>query len=376
MTRIMISCGEPSGDLYAGALAVALRAARPEVDVFGLGGERLRAAGGRLIGDYHGLTVTGLTEALRVIPQSVAMLRRLTAAARDTRPDALVVIDFPDFNFRLLSAIKRLGVPVVYYVAPQIWAWRQGRMKTIQQRVDRVLPIFPFEEEIYRRAGVDVRFVGHPLVDLAVAGTPRDVLLAETGLDPSRPTVALLPGSRPNELHRLLPVMAEAASRVRAAVPAVQFLVACAPSLPRAAFAPLAALAAPPALLTGRADDVLAASDVVVTASGTATVQAALHERPMVVLYKLSPLTYVLGRRFVQVDTYAMANLVAGDRVVPELIQDACTPERVAAETVSLLTDRARWDGMRARLAETRAKLGPPGASARAAAAVLEIADR
>ncbi|MDP1572546.1 MAG: lipid-A-disaccharide synthase [Vicinamibacterales bacterium] len=374
MTRIMISCGEPSGDLYAGALTTALRAACPDVDVFGFGGAHLRAAGGRLIGDYHGLAVTGLTEAIGIIPQSLRMLRRLTDAARETRPDALVVIDFPDFNFHLLAKIKRMGVPVVYYVTPQIWAWRQGRMKTIQRYVDRALPIFPFEEVLYQRAGVDVRFVGHPLVDMAVAGTPREAVLAEAGLDPARPTVALLPGSRANELHQLLPVIAEAVPQIRAAVPAVQFLVACAPNLDAAAFAPLAALLPPASFVTGRADDVLAASDVVVTASGTATVQAALHTRPMVVLYKLSPLTYALGKPFVKVQTYAMANLVAGARVVPELIQDACTPERVAAETVSLLTDRDRWSTMQARLAETRARLGPPGASARAAEAVLEVA--
>jgi lipid-A-disaccharide synthase len=376
MTRVMVSCGEPSGDLYAGALAEALRTRRSGIEIFGLGGERFRAAGGQLVGDYQGLAVTGLTEALRVLPRSLAMLRRLVAAARERRPHALVVIDFPDFNFRLMSAVKQLGVPVVYYVTPQLWAWRPGRMATIARMVDRALPIFPFEEALFRRAGVDVRFVGHPLVDLAVPTCSRDEVLADARLDPARPVVALLPGSRPNEVHRILPVMAAAVPRIRAAVPGVQFLVACAPNLDRQAFAALEGVVPAPGWLEGRADDVLAASDVVVTASGTATVQAALHERPMVVLYRLSPLTYALGRRFVRVDTYAMANLVAGERVVPELIQDACTPERVAHETVALLTDQSRWQYVRARLAETRAKLGPSGASLRAAEAVLEVADR
>ncbi len=376
MTRIMISCGEPSGDLYAGALTAALRAERPEVDVFGFGGEHLRAAGGRLVGDYHGLAVTGLTEAVRVLPQSVMVLRRLTAAARDLRPDALVVIDFPDFNFRLMAAVKRLGVPVIYYVTPQIWAWRQGRMKSMQRQVDLALPIFPFEAALYREAGVPVQFVGHPLVDMAVATTPRAELAAACGLDPMAPIVALLPGSRANELRQLLPVMAGAVPLIRAAVPAAQFVVARAPNLPRELFAALDGVVPSAAVVAGRADDVLAASDVVMTASGTATVQAALHERPMVVLYKLSPLTYALGRRFVRVDTFAMANLVAGARVVPELIQDDCTPERAAAETVSFLTDRDRWTRVHATLAETRARLGPPGASARAAAAVLDLCDR
>ncbi|MFP5379264.1 MAG: lipid-A-disaccharide synthase, partial [Vicinamibacteria bacterium] len=210
MTRIMISCGEPSGDLYAGALTSALRAARPGVEVFGFGGDRLRAAGGTLVGDYHGLAVTGITEVVRVLPQTFGMLRRLVAAARDRRPDALVVIDYPDFNFRLMAAVKRLGVPVVYYVTPQIWAWRQGRMKTMRRQVDLALPIFPFEEALYREAGVPVRFVGHPLVDMAAATTPRAAIAAECGLAPEAPIVALLPGRRANELHQLLPVMAAA----------------------------------------------------------------------------------------------------------------------------------------------------------------------
>lgn len=374
MTRVMISCGEPSGDLYAGALTAALREIQPDVDVFGLGGERLREAGGRLVADYRGLAVTGLTEALRVLPRSMATLRRLVAVARSVRPDVLVVIDFPDFNFRLLAAVRRLGVPVVYYIAPQLWAWRPRRLKVIQRHVDLVIPIFPFEEQLYQRAGVAVRFPGHPLVDLAVARMPRQAVLAGVGLDPARPTVALLPGSRPNELERLLPVLAAAVPRIAAAVPRVQFLVACAPGLDLAAFAPLAALPVPLARLQDRTDDVLAASDVVVTASGTATVQAALHGRPMVVVYRLSPLTYRLGRRFVRVEMFAMANLVAGERVVPELIQDDCTPDRVADETVSLLADRARWQRTHERLLETRARLGPPGASRRAAEAILEVA--
>jgi lipid-A-disaccharide synthase len=376
MTRVMISCGEASGDLYAGALAAALRARRPGLDVFGFGGARLAAAGGRLVADYQGLSVTGLTEALRVLPRTYATFRQLVAAARATPPDALVLIDYPDFNFRLMKAAKGLGIPVVYYVTPQLWAWRAGRMRTIKAEATLAVPIFPFEEALYQREGVPVRFLGHPLVDLAVPSEPRDVFLRAQGLDPDRPVVALLPGSRHNELQQLTPVIAGAVPRIAAAVPDVQFVVACAPTIEEALFAPLRALPAPMAFVRGRADDVLAASDVVVLASGTATVQTALHERPMIVIYKLSPLTYALGKPLVKVDTYAMANLVAGERVVPELIQDGCTAERVAEEAVSLLTDRARWTAMHERLREVRARLGAPGASGRVADAVLDVADR
>lgn len=377
--RIMISCGEPSGDLYAGALAVEILRREPEGVIVGLGGERLAAAGARLIGDFQGLSVTGLTEALRVVPRSFAVLRRLVAAARAERPDVFVAIDFPDFNFRLMAALSRLGIPIVYYISPQLWAWRAGRMQTMKRFVDRVLVIFPFEEALYRREGVPVEFVGHPLVDLVRVTEPRAPLLQRHGLAADAPTVALLPGSRPNELRRIIPGMAASLPMIRARVPNVQFVVAAAPNLADHLFAPLTeALPLPatsrPVVLRNRTDDVLAASDVVVTASGTATVQAALHERPMVVVYRLSPLTYAVGKPFVRVDTYAMANLVAGARVVPELIQHDFTPARVAEETVRFLTDRDVHARTCEALRGVRAKLGGPGASGRAAEAVLTAA--
>jgi lipid-A-disaccharide synthase len=368
----MISCGEASGDLYAGALTRELRARVPNAEIVGFGGEHLRAAGAELVGDFTGLTVTGLTEALRVLPRSYAMYRRLVAAARAKRPDVFVAIDFPDFNFRLMAALRRLGIPVVYYISPQLWAWRTGRMDTMKRLVEKVLVIFPFEAALYERAGVPVQFVGHPLVDLARATQSRPELLRAHSLDPERPTVALLPGSRPNEIRRIAPVIVEALPLIRARVPNVQFVVAAAPNLPAEAFEQFQDAA----IVRGRTDDVLAASDVVITASGTATVQAALHERPMVVVYRLSPLTYRLGLPFVKVDMYAMANLVAGRRVVPELIQSDFTPRRVADEAVAFLTDRALYDRTRQALRAVREQLGAPGASRRAADAILETVAR
>ena len=384
MLRVMVSCGEPSGDVYTAALAAALRAREPGLDVFGFGGPACRAAGVRLVGDYTGLAVTGLTEVVRVLPATFAMLRRLAEAAADTRPDALVLVDYPDFNFQLMKRLAPRGIPVVYYVTPQLWAWRAGRMKTMQRHVALALPIFPFEEALYRDAGVPVRFLGHPLVDsvpepssdAAGAAARQQDVRRELGLDPARPTVALLPGSRHNEVSRLVPPMAEAVPAIRAAVPDVQFAIACAPGRRREEFAALLIAAPGTPVVEHRTDDVLAAADVVITASGTATAQTALHARPMVVIYKLSGLTYTLGKPLVRIDTYAMANLIAGEAVVPELIQDACTGEAIARETVSLLTDRARWSRTHARLAETRAKLGAPGSTARVADAVLEVARR
>lgn len=374
--RVMLSCGEASGDLYAGALVEALRAREPAIDVFGLGGDRFHAAGGRLIGDVRGLAVTGLIEAVRVLPDSYAMYRRLVQAARDERPDVLVLIDYPDFNFRLMAAVKRLGVPVVYYVSPQLWAWRPGRLQTMKALVDRVLPIFPFEEALYRSEGLDVRFVGHPLVELVAVRENREALARRLGLDATRPMVALLPGSRPNELHRIVPVLAAAVPRIASAVVGTQFLVARAPNLTDSYFLPFHGTGATVRVVESATDDVLAASDAVITASGTATVQTALHGKPMVVVYRLSPVTYKLGRPLVRVSMFSMVNLVAGERVVQELIQDDCTPERVAAETVDLLTNSERVADMKEQLAAVREKLGGRGASGRAADAILELARR
>jgi len=370
----MISCGEPSGDLYAGALAVEIRRREPDAAIFGLGGQRLMAGGGELLADYRGLSVTGLVEAVRVIPKSLSVLNRLLHAARSEKPQALVAIDFPDFNFRLAAAVKKLGVPVVYYISPQLWAWRKSRMRVIKRIADRVLVIFPFEEQIYRDAGVPVQFVGHPLVDLARAQEPKDSFLRELGLDASKPVVALLPGSRQNEVERLLPVMRDAVGKIVARFPGVQFVIARAPSLDDGLFSNVKWNSVEPIVVLARTDDVMAIANVVVTASGTATVQAALHGRPMVVIYRLSPLSYRLGRRFVHVDDVAMVNLIAGRRIVPELIQEDCTPDRVASEVLALLMDARRAEEMRAALAEVRGKLGSPGASGRAADAVLEVA--
>ena len=370
----MISCGEPSGDLYAASLARELERIAPGTAVAGFGGERLRAAGAHLIGDFTGLSVTGLVEVMRLLPRTYALYRKMVAHARAWRPDVFVAVDFPDFNFRLAGAVRKLGVPVVYYISPQLWAWRPGRMKTMKRIADRVLVIFPFEAEIYAKAGVPAEWVGHPLLDDFPDSPDRRRARADLELADA-PVVGLFPGSRANEVREILPGLAAAASLIRDRVPLAQFVVARAPHLDDSLFAALAGHSPLRAsIVTGRADDVLAAADVALVASGTITVQAALHECPMVVVYRLSPVTYRLGKPFVRVSTYAMANLVAGRRVVPELIQEAFTPEAVAAEAVDILTNPTRAADMRADLRTVREALGGPGASARAARAVIEAA--
>jgi lipid-A-disaccharide synthase len=371
--RLLLSCGEPSGDLYAGALTRELLALAPGLAVAGFGGPHLSAAGGRLVSDYRGSAVTGLTEPLTRLPKLLSTLRALVSLAKEERPDALVVIDFAEFNFALARRVRRLGIPVVYYISPQIWAWRSSRLKTIREIADRVLVIFPFEERLYREGGVPVEFVGHPLVDLARPSAPRQVFLPRLGLKVGAPTLALLPGSRANEVRRILPDLLAASRQIRDRVSDVQIVIARAPHLDDALFTAVERDLAGAVVVEGETDAVLASADVAVTASGTATVQAALHDTPMVIVYRLSPLTYRLGRRLVKVDTYGMVNLIAGERIVPELIQDDLKPDVVAAEVLSILGDASRTATIREGLARVRARLGGPGASRRAAEAILRV---
>jgi lipid-A-disaccharide synthase len=375
----MISCGEPSGDLYAGALASEILKIEPGAAISGFGSDRLRAAGASLVGDFKGLSVTGLTEALRVIPRSWQNYRALVRAAADERPDVFVPIDFPDFNFFPARAMHKRGIPVVYYISPQLWAWRRGRLKTMKRVADRVLVIFPFEAPFYEAEGVPVTFVGHPLLELTPAPVAREPFLRGHGLDPSRPVVALLPGSRRNELRAILPDLVRTAGAIAARLPAAQFLIARAPHLDETLLAPLAdwpSGASRPVVVEGQTDAVLASADVAVVASGTVTVQAALHGCPMVVVYRVGPITYTLGKPLVHVDTYAMVNLVAGARVVPELIQDDFTPDAAAAEALKVLLDPAHAAKVKSDLAAVRGKLGTAGASRRAAEAVIDAARR
>ena len=353
-----------------------LHAIDPQIAVSGMGGPSLAAAGGTRLEDYRGVAVTGLTEAIRKIPQSYGALRRLVAWARANRPDALVVIDFPDFNFRLARAVKALGIPVVYYISPQIWAWRPKRIEAIRRFADLVLVIFPFEEAIYREAGVPVEFVGHPLVDLARPSAPRAAFLQSHGFSLSAPTVAILPGSRPNEVSRILPDLIAAAKEIRMRLPSAQCFVARVPGLDDSHFESLSAGGQTLfRVLEGDTDAILAAANVVLTASGTATVQAALHGTPMVIVYRVSPLTYRLLRRLVTVSHIGMVNLIAGESIVPELIQEAFTPAAVAGEAISMLTDQDRVNRIRAGLARVRDKLGGPGASRRVAEAILKVTE-
>lgn len=364
---VLLSCGEPSGDVYAGELLDRLRALRPDVQCFGLGGDHVAAAGGQLLAHVRDVAVVGLVEVLRHLSELRAVFDRILAEVDRRSPDVAVLVDYPDFNLRLARELHKRRIPVVYYVSPQVWAWRRGRIRQIRRHVARMLVLFPFEEDVYRRAGVPVTFVGHPLVERVQPVVDRAGFLTEIGLDPSRPVLALLPGSRPGEVAHNLPPLRGAVELLRARRPEVQCVIAAAPTLPESDFG------AGVPLVFGQAHALLSSATVGVVASGTATVEAALLDLPMVVVYRLAPLTFALGRPFVRLRRFAMVNLIAGRDVVPELIQRRFTPERVAAEALGLLDDLSRREAMRRDLAEVRSRLGGPGASMRAAQAVAAM---
>jgi lipid-A-disaccharide synthase len=373
--RLLVSCGEPSGDLYAGELVRHLRERTGPIDVFGLGGDRLRSQDARLIAHVSELAVVGLVEVLRHLRRLRAVFREVLAEVDREPPALAVLVDYAGFNLRLAKQLRRRGIPVVYYVSPQLWAWRRGRMRTVRDSVEHMVVIFPFEEPFYRDKGVRVTFVGHPLVELALPAPDPRAFLAGQGLDPERPVLAVLPGSRRQEIAYNLPPIAAALRILRAERPELQPALAVAPGLgPEPIRAALGGL--PVAIVTGQAHALMGAAAAGIVASGTATVEAALLDLPSVVVYRLSPVSYALGRPFVDVPHYAMANLIAGRRVLTELIQGDFQPAAVVREVGRLLDDSAHRSAVKAGLAEVRAGLGGPGASARAADVVARFLAR
>lgn len=369
--HILVSAAEASGDLLLAGAVREIRERAPEARLFGMGGEGCRAAGVDLLYDAKGLNVMGIWEVLPKIPRALATLRGLARAAEERRADLALLVDSPDFNLRLARRLARLRVPVVYYVSPTVWAWRRGRIETIRRCVKKMLVVLPFEEDLYRSAGVEARYVGHPLLDTAAEDTrPREDLRRQLGLDPARPVLALLPGSRRQELRRIFPAQLAAAR----ALPEHQVVVPVAPTLDHVEVEAAAARAGVPAVLVpGRAAEVLRAADAAVVASGTATLEAALARTPMVVVYKLAWLTYWIGLLLIGRIAFSLVNIIAQRSVVPELLQREMAPARIAAELRPLVADgparRAQLEGFE----EVRRRLGAPGASGRVAEEVLAL---
>lgn len=377
--EIGIVAGEASGDLHAGALIAELRRRHPEWRCFGCGGEHLRAAGSELLLDSRELSVLGLAEVVRHLPRIYGHYRRLWRAIAARRPQALILVDFPDFNLRLARRARQANIPVIYFISPQVWAWRPRRVRLLRRTVRRMICIFPFEPAFYQQHGMDAVFAGHPLLDRIPPPAQRSVSEQAAwrkahGLEAATPVVALLPGSRRRELEYHLPVLLEAARRLRAERD-VQFAIAAAPGLNAGEIQ-----AAIPEtargfirVLTGATYELLAQAEIAIVASGTATLEAGLLEVPMIVVYRLSPWTYRLGRRLVRTPYIAMANLVLGEAAVPELVQDGFTPEAVVKWARNLLDDPEARQRMREKLSCLRTCLGEPGAMGRAAAEVEAV---
>ncbi|MGE5126815.1 MAG: lipid-A-disaccharide synthase [Betaproteobacteria bacterium] len=355
--------------MYASELVRHLHLRGAPFEAFGLGGDRLQEQGVRLVAHSRDLAVVGLVEVLRHLRRLRGVFRSVLDEVDRERPALAVLVDYPDFHLRLARELRRRAVPVVYYVSPQVWAWRRGRLRAIRETVDHMIVIFPFEEPLYREAGVKVTFVGHPLVDIVRPASDRTAFLASSGLDAARPVLAVLPGSRPQEVAHNLPPLAAALRLVAARRPDVQPALAVAPGLDSGLFDRLLN-DLPAARIAGQTHSLMSCAVAGIVASGTATVEAALLGLPMVVVYRLSPLTYALGRPFVRVPHYAMANLIAGRAVVKELIQSHFRPDAVATEALRLIGDDAHRAQVSAGLGEVRARLGEPGASERAAAVV------
>jgi lipid-A-disaccharide synthase len=340
--RILIVAGETSGDAQAATLVRALRRRDPELLLYGVGGPRMREAGVDVRIDIAELSVMGLTEVVGGLGRILGHLRDLRRQLRGPeRPDLLVLVDFPDFNLRLAKAAHRAGVRVFYYISPQVWAWRRRRIDAICRWVDRMVVLFPFEEELYRSRGLDARFVGHPLAAEVRADADGATTRRRWGLPADGPVVALLPGSRHKEIAALAPAMLAAAREL--AADGVRCIVACAPGIDEAEIAAMARAAGVEVVVSaGDTYNVVAAADLALVASGTATVECAVLGTPMVVLYRMSRMTYAIASRLVAVDFIAMPNVLLGHEAVPELIQDEVTVERVAAEARALLGDATR----------------------------------
>jgi len=363
--EILISAGEASGDMYAAQLARALQA-RTGVHLFGMGGPKMREAGVEIVADASEIAVVGITEVLHRLPAVWRAWRRLDREAVRRKPALAITVDSPGFNFGLARRLKKHDIRIVYFISPQIWAWRPGRMRWIQRRFECVLVIFPFEEEIYRKAGVAVDFVGHPLVDSVRPQMTREQFAARFGLDEKCPIVALLPGSRPSEIRRSMPIIAEACAALQKSAP-VQFVLVVASGLDAHIFDSYARMDLRITPATGVVYDALAAADCAVVSSGTATVEAALLGAPMVVVYRLSGLTAMIAQRLVRTPLFAMVNLISGRKVVPELIQDKFTAEALEREIRRLLDSPQERERQKRDLAGVRLKLGPGGAIERAA---------
>lgn len=371
----MIIAGEESGDLHGGALASSLKELEGSLRLIGLGGEKMMRAGVESYRDIEDLSVVGLGEVLRNLKKFKAVFRLLVEKLDSEKPDCVVLIDYPEFNLRFAREVKRRKIPLVYYISPQIWAWRRGRIKIIKSTVDKMVVIFKFEEKLYKKEGVDVEFVGHPLLDVVKPKFSRDEFIRQESLDGNKKIIALLPGSREVEVTRNLPPMIDAALIIKTKFGKdIQFIIAKVASIEDEIYENIIKrLDFPIPIVEGYPYDCINVSDLTLVASGTATLETAILEKPMLIIYKVSLLTWAVGKMLVKIPNIGLVNIVAGEGIVPEFIQFDATPQKIATEAISLLSSPKKLAEIKTRLKTIKEKLGNPQASKRAAQIVLSL---
>lgn len=379
--HILIITGEASGDIYGGQLAQHLYKQLP-VRISGIGGKRMKEAGVSLLYDSSSISVVGISEVfsrIRAIRQAYKEVKKVLHSGN---VDLVILIDYPGFNIQVAGVAAKMGIPVVYYIGPQVWAWRKGRIKTLAKRIKKMIVILPFEEPIYKEAGIDCSFIGHPLVDEIQHVYHPEEIRHKYGLSEKDITIGLFPGSRPGEIKTHLPIILEAAEMLKEKRPDIQFVLAIAESIEPGFVQGIISRWQSTygmdknlkiSLVHGEANNVLNVSDIVIAVSGTITLQAALFEKPMVIIYKVSSLTYLIARMLVNVKDIGLVNILAGRRIVPELIQHDATPENIIKEVRRMIKDREYYNEIHKGLHEIKLKLGPPGAMERVARVIGEM---
>lgn len=375
MCKIMISVGEASGDLHGASVAHALKNIQPNIKMFGMGGQAMQEAGVEIVYDIADLGVIGFVEVIKNLPRLFKLRDNLAELMEQERPDALVIIDYPDFNMRLAKIAKEKGIPVISYISPSVWAWRKGRAKEVANIVEKVAAIFPFEADVYREAGANVTFVGHPLLDIVKATMSKTEAYEYFNTDAGKPVVLLLPGSRQQEIMSLLPVMLAAAEKIVAKVPECQFFLPVASTISREMLQNIIEQYKITVVLTDKHTyDLMNIANVAIAASGTVTLEAALLGLPTVIIYKMAALTYLLGKLLVKIPYISLPNIIAGRKVVPELLQYAVTADNITNEITPILLDAHLHQAMVQDLVEVQQKLGAAGAVERVAREILTIA--
>ncbi|WP_312518429.1 lipid-A-disaccharide synthase [Anaerospora sp.] len=373
--KIMISVGEASGDLHGASVANALKLLQPDVQLVGMGGQAMRDAGVDIIYDIADLGVIGFVEVVKNLRRLFKLRDFLSDYMEQERPDVLVIIDYPGFNVRLAKVAQQKGIPVVSYISPSAWAWGKGRAKELAQIVERVAAIFPFEADVYREAGAKVTFVGHPLLDIVKPAMERDEALRHFNAQSDQYHILLMPGSRQQEITSLLPDMLAAGEKIVEQVPNCQFFLPVASTISREMLQNIIDKYKVPVTVTiGNNYDLMNVCDLAIASSGTATLETSLMKVPTVIVYRLATLTYVLGKLLVKIPDIGLPNIIAGRRIMPELLQSEVTPANIARQSIALLTDKAVREQAMADLTEVREKLGETGAVNRVAQVILEVA--